>query len=95
LIYRHIGTSRHEVELAVFAWVEGWYNPDRIMAALDMRSPDEYEAAFYAATHHPATPHRRWCPPIRPPGNRGSSPRLRQLVGCPLTLAAAEAGRWW
>ena len=48
LIYRHTWASRHDAELAIFAWIEGWYNPERIMAGLGMRSPDEYEAAFYA-----------------------------------------------
>jgi putative transposase len=50
LIYRHSWASRHDAELAIFAWIEGWYNPERIIAGLDMRSPDEYEAAFYADT---------------------------------------------
>ncbi|HEX6759223.1 MAG TPA: IS3 family transposase [Propionibacteriaceae bacterium] len=48
LIYRHSWASRHDAELAIFAWIEGWYNPERIIAGLGMRSPDEYEAAFYA-----------------------------------------------
>ena len=42
--------SSLKAELAIFAWIEGWYNPERIIAALGMRSPDEYEAAFYADT---------------------------------------------
>jgi len=39
-----------DAELAIFAWIEGWYNPERIIAVLGMRSPNEYEAAFYAET---------------------------------------------
>jgi transposase InsO family protein len=39
LIYRHSWTSRHDAELAIFAWIEGWYNPERIIAGLGMRSP--------------------------------------------------------
>jgi putative transposase len=50
LIYRHSWASRHDAELAIFAWIEGWYNPERIIAGLGMRSPDEYETAFYADT---------------------------------------------
>ena len=50
LIYRHSWASRHDAELAIFAWIEGWYNPERIIAGLGMRSPNEYEAAFYAET---------------------------------------------
>ena len=56
LIYRHTWASRHDAELAIFAWIEGWYNPERIITALGMRSPDEYEAAFYADTTNPDTP---------------------------------------
>jgi transposase InsO family protein len=52
LIYRHSWASRHDAELAIFAWIEGWYNPERIIAGLGMRSPDEYEAAFYADTQN-------------------------------------------
>ena len=29
LIYRRSWTSRHDAELAIFAWIEGWYNPER------------------------------------------------------------------
>jgi putative transposase len=50
LIYRHTWASRHDAELAIFTWIEGWYNPERIMTGLGMCSPDEYEAAFYADT---------------------------------------------
>jgi transposase InsO family protein len=53
LIYRHSWTSRHDAELAIFAWIEGWYNPERLIAGLSMRSPNEYEAAFYADTTNP------------------------------------------
>lgn len=54
LLYRHTWATRHDAELAIFAWIEGWYNPDRIMDALGMRSPDQYEAAFQQAQHHPS-----------------------------------------
>ncbi len=55
LLYRHSWASRHDAELAIFAWIEGWYNPERIIAGLGMRSPDEYEAAFYADNTNPDT----------------------------------------
>jgi transposase InsO family protein len=48
LLYRHVWRSRHDAELAIFRWVEGWYNPRRIQRALGWRSPAEYEAAFHA-----------------------------------------------
>jgi putative transposase len=56
LIYRHSWASRHDAELAIFAWIEGWYNPERLIAGLGMRSPDEYEAAFYAPPTPSSTP---------------------------------------
>ncbi len=45
LLYRQNWETRHDAELAIFAWIEGWYNSERIMAALGMRSPNEYEHA--------------------------------------------------
>jgi len=53
LIYRQRWASRHDAELAIFAWIEGWYNPERIMDTLGMQSPDEFEAAHYAAQTSP------------------------------------------
>lgn len=49
LIYRDSWTSRHDAELAIFAWIEGWYNKERIMSCLGMQSPDEYEHAYNTA----------------------------------------------
>jgi hypothetical protein len=40
--------SRHDAELGIFAWIEGWYNPRRIQRALGWRSPHEYEQGFHA-----------------------------------------------
>jgi putative transposase len=45
LIYQQRWASRHDAELAVFSWIEGWYNPEPIQAALGMLSPDEFEVA--------------------------------------------------
>jgi Integrase core domain len=55
LIYRHSWTSRHDAELAIFTWIEGWYNTEQIIAALAVRSPDEYEAGS-TLTPPPSTP---------------------------------------
>ena len=49
LLYRHIWRTRQEAEMAIFRWIEGWYNPRRIQAGLGWRSPLEYEAAYAAA----------------------------------------------
>jgi putative transposase len=48
LIYRRVWRSRHDAELGIFRWIEGWYNPRRIQQALGWRSPNEYEAGFYS-----------------------------------------------
>jgi len=44
LIYRQRWQSRHDAELAMFSYIEGFYNPVRIQDALGMLSPDEFEA---------------------------------------------------
>ena len=48
LIDRRRWHTRHEVEIAVLSYLEGWYNPTRLQRALGWRSPLEYEA------HHQA-----------------------------------------
>ena len=48
LLYRRIWRTRHEAQLEIFRWIEGWYNPRRIQAKLGWRSPLEYEAAYAA-----------------------------------------------
>ena len=54
LVYRTSFRTREEADLALFRYVDGWYNPHRIQKALGWRSPDEYEAAYYAG--HPTQP---------------------------------------
>lgn len=44
LVYRCSWRTREEVELALFRYIDGWYNPQRIQRGLDWHSPDEYEA---------------------------------------------------
>jgi putative transposase len=46
LVYRTSFRTREEAELALFRYVDGWYNPHRIQKALGWRSPDEYEADY-------------------------------------------------
>jgi len=48
LIYRYVWRSRHDAELGIFRWIEGWYNPRRIQRALGWRSPMEHETGFHA-----------------------------------------------
>jgi putative transposase len=47
LVYRTSFRTREEAELALFRYVDGWYNPHRIQKALGWRSPNEYEADYY------------------------------------------------
>ncbi len=43
LLYRRSFKTRVEARMAVFDFIEGWYNPHRRHSALDYRSPMEYE----------------------------------------------------
>ena len=55
LIYRRTWASRHDAELAIFAWIEGWYNNERIMDVLGMLSPAEYEHNYLTNHTHDDT----------------------------------------
>jgi transposase InsO family protein len=48
LVYRTSFRTREEADLALFRYVDGWYNPHRIQKALGWQSPEEYEAAHHA-----------------------------------------------
>jgi putative transposase len=48
LVYRTSFRTREEADLALFRYIDGWYNPHRIQRRLGWRSPDEYEAAHWA-----------------------------------------------
>ena len=43
LIERERFTSHAEARLAIFSFIEGWYNPQRRHSALDYQSPQTYE----------------------------------------------------
>lgn len=47
LVYRTSFRTREQAELALFRYINGWYNPNRIQRRLGWRSPDEYEADYY------------------------------------------------
>ena len=49
LLDRRRFRSQAEAKLAVFAWIEGWYNPRRRHSALGRVSPLTYERRFAAA----------------------------------------------
>jgi transposase InsO family protein len=48
LVYRKSWRTREEAENALFVYIDGWYNTERIQARLGWRSPDEYEAVWHA-----------------------------------------------
>ena len=43
LTRRRAWPTRRELQRAVFAWIEGWYNRRRLHSTLAMRSPADYE----------------------------------------------------
>ncbi|WP_433520417.1 IS3 family transposase [Nocardia pseudovaccinii] len=47
LVYRHSWRTRDEAENALFAYIDGWYNSQRIQKKLGWRSPDEFEASYH------------------------------------------------
>ena len=49
LIYRNTFKTRDEARLAVFRYIEGFYNPLRRHSALGYKSPEEYERMLTAA----------------------------------------------
>lgn len=44
LTRRRSWASRRELQSAVFAWIEGWYNPRRLHSKLGYLAPAQYEA---------------------------------------------------
>jgi putative transposase len=50
LLSRRRFKSQAEAKMAVFEWIEGWYNPHRRHSALGYRSPVKYESAHQQAT---------------------------------------------
>lgn len=49
LLRRNRFKSREEARMAVFEYIEGWYNPHRRHSALDYKSPLQYERQYLAA----------------------------------------------
>ena len=43
LVYRRAWPTRHELEMEVFSYIEGFYNPRRRHSRLDNLSPAAYE----------------------------------------------------
>lgn len=47
LVYRHSWPTRHELETAVFDYIEHFHNTRRRHSALGMRTPAEVEAEWF------------------------------------------------
>jgi putative transposase len=47
LVHRHVFASRDQARLAVFDYIEAFYNPIRAHSALRYLSPDEYESQYH------------------------------------------------
>ncbi|MFQ5804316.1 MAG: IS3 family transposase, partial [Candidatus Methylomirabilales bacterium] len=43
LVHHHVWTTRADARVAIFAYIETFYNPHRLHQALGYRSPAEYE----------------------------------------------------
>ena len=48
-IYHFDLTTREQARLAIFDYVEGFYNPSRLHSTLNYQSPNEYEKMSSAA----------------------------------------------
>ena len=44
--------SQAEAKMAIFEWIEGWYNPHRRHSSLGYRSPVNYERAHAQGSRH-------------------------------------------
>jgi transposase InsO family protein len=49
LLDQHRWDDRRQLALAIFEWIEAWYNPRRRHSYCDMLSPTDYEAAHTTA----------------------------------------------
>lgn len=67
LIDRSVFQNRADAQLAVFDYIEGWYNPHRRHSALGQLSPINFERQVQAALAACA-------PKIRPVRKSGSTP---------------------
>jgi len=43
LLHRHVWATPHAAEMAIFEWIESWYNRERLHSALGYLSPAQHE----------------------------------------------------
>ena len=51
LLDSRIWTTRAEIAMAIFEWIEYWYNPVRRHSSIGMLSPASYEAVHTPSDH--------------------------------------------
>ena len=77
-----------EARMAVFAWIEGWYNPQRRHSSIGYLSPSEFEAqhaVVFASPDAepggsaPGTPAERWTEDPEEPERSKNSCSLRDV----------------
>ena len=54
LLDEHRWATRRQLALAVFEWIEAWYNPRRRHSSIGRVSPVDYEAAQATRDLYPA-----------------------------------------
>lgn len=64
LLNRRGFKSKIEARLAVFTWIEGWYNPCRRHSALGQRSPATFERIHIDDIHIEAPSHEHGLPTV-------------------------------
>ncbi len=57
LLNRRIFKTQHQARLAIFEFIEGWYNPRRRHSSLGYLSPAEFERQFETSRHDPGANH--------------------------------------
>jgi transposase InsO family protein len=51
LLNRRSWKTRQELQSAIFAWIEAWYNPRRRHSKIGYHSPIEHERLYTAGAH--------------------------------------------
>ena len=67
LLSRRRFQSQAEARMAVFTWIEGWYNPHRRRSSLGYRSSVSYERAHRRAARGHEAPELLTATPSAPP----------------------------
>ena len=86
LIARRTWKSKAEAKTAVFAWIEGWYNPRRRHSALDHQSPIKFERSRQQQKLADLPPRPK---PGLPTASAGSSQAPTAAVDNPAALATS------